>query len=303
MPVRTTFFSRHREGGSYEYFDLPRHPGSIFFVGSTHAAAADNTGCGRTPDQPFATITYALAQCTASAGDVIYLLPGHVSLVAAAAGLVFNVAGVSVIGCGNGTIQPIIRFTTGIGADMDILCPVTFENINFQAGFADVTAAIDIDSTDVTFRRCRFSQQAVDLNCVRWIALPADTTASRLTIEDCRMIAYDAVNDAFIDYTDTGDGHIFRRNTLLGDWDVAAVGGAGIITNAIVCDNDMYNYSNTVDGCISFAATATGVCMNNYVGSLAAQANQILATGMAKCENFGAVVAEDLQGLAEPARA
>jgi len=120
-------------------------------------------------------------------------------------------------------------------------------------------------------------------------------------VEDCFIYADEATNDTFINYAGVGDGHIFRRNVLSGDWDnVTAVGGAGIITNATICDNYIYNRCTTNDSCLSFAATATGVMFNNMVMNGAAENNMILATGMAKAQNFGAIIAEDLQGTADP---
>jgi len=104
----------------------------------------NTAGHGRTPEEPFLTLEYAMSQTTADRGDVIYLMPGHVELVATAGALAMDVAGVTVIGCGNGTIQPIIRFTLA-AADMNVTAAnITMENINFQAGVADVLIAIHI---------------------------------------------------------------------------------------------------------------------------------------------------------------
>ena len=63
------------------------------------------------------------------------------------------------------------------------------------------------------------------------------------------------------------------------------------------------NAATTASGCLNFDATATGVMTNNMVGNGAAQNTQILATGMAKNQNIGAVTTEDLSGIAEPTRA
>src|SRR4051812_41694686 len=76
-------------------------PGNVFWVQSTSANAGDSAGKGRSPGAPFATIDYAVGQCTAGQGDVILVLPGHVETVTAAAGVALDVAGVSVVGLGN----------------------------------------------------------------------------------------------------------------------------------------------------------------------------------------------------------
>lgn len=306
MGTRTPLFSQYWPGYGYGFADIKRHPGNVFFVGSASTNAVDDAGHGRSPDMPFATLDYAIAFCTASVGDVIYLLPGHVELVTAAANLDLDVIGITIIGCGNGTLQPIIRFTTINSTDMDVDAEhITIENVNFQAGVADILGAIDVNCTDFTIRKCRFTEQTAALNALVWIVEPADATASRITIEDCLIYAFDAANDTFINYAGTGDGHIFRRNVMMGDWDnLSAVGGAGVITSACICKNYIYNLSNAANGCLLFAATATGVLMDNMCGNSAAASSQITATGMSKCFNYGVDIGGgDVQGIPEPAMA
>ena len=305
VKTRTPIMAHYSPGYGYAFADLMRHPGHVFFVQSTHARALDNAGHGRSPDLPCATLEYAMSLCTANAGDVIYLMPGHVELVATAGALAMDVAGVTIIGVGNGTIQPIIRFTLA-AADMNVTAAnITMENINFQAGVADVLIAIHITAADFTIRKSRFTEQAVDLNAIVWIIDDGAAAADNITIEDCFCYAPDAVNDAFIRFTGTGDGHVIRRNVLIGDWDnLACIGGAGAVTHANISDNYIYNLANTANGCLLFAATATGVMNNNMTGNSAAASSQITATGMAKNRNFGVNLGDgDVQAIPEPAMA
>ena len=55
--------------------------GNVFFVKSTGPNAADDPGHGKSPSKPFATIDYAVGQCTASNNDFIWVMPGHVETV------------------------------------------------------------------------------------------------------------------------------------------------------------------------------------------------------------------------------
>ena len=304
MGTRTPLMSRPHVGGNFAYADIAGHTGCIWFVGSTVTGATDAVGYGRDPDKPFATLDYVNSQATAHAGDVVYLLPGHVEVVAGAAGLVMDCAGLHVIGCGNGTYQPIIRLTLA-AADIDIdAANVTFENVNFQAGAADVIAAIDVNATDFTIRKCRFTEQTAALNALIWIQDAGGAGSDRITVEDCLVYAPDTANTHFINFAGTGTGHVIRRNCLLGDWGTMAIGGAGIVTECNVSDNYIYNLAVTVNGCINFAATATGVMSGNMVGNSAAANNQIIATGMSKNFNYGVDIAGgDVQGIPEPAMA
>lgn len=275
--------------------------GNIFFVDSGASNANDVPAHG-SKRQPFATIDYAVGRCTANNGDHIIAMPGHAEVVSAAGGLDLDVAGITLVGIGRGTAQPTVTLGTVAGADVDIdAANVTIENINFVANIADITAAIDVNATDFTIRNCRFTQAGDDLNALIWIQDAAAAGSDRMTIENCHVIAYDASNTHFVNFAGTGTGHIVRGNVLMGDWGTMAIGGAGVVTRAAIMDNVIYNNASDVDSCINFAATATGICVRNLVGSAAAQANQITATAMTVCENYGAVTTEDLSGVLEPA--
>lgn len=282
------------------FYQYPNPAGNTYYVNSTHSSASA-TGPGTSPECPFSTIDAAVGSCTANNNDIIVVLPGHAEVVSAAAGLDLDVAGITIIGIGNGSLQPTITLDTADTADIDIdAANITIENIHFRANFADIAAAIDVNADDFTLRKCRFSEVATNMNAKIWVQDAAAAGSDRITIEDCHVIALDAANTHFVNFAGTGDGHIVRRNMLIGDWGTMAIGGAGEITNAICCDNYISNAATDNDSCINFAATATGLCMNNRACGGAAQANGITAAGMAKCENYYGVLAEDLNGILEP---
>ena len=118
--LRNSLFSRQQPGGFWVVSRIEDQPGDIWFVDSGSATGSDAVGYGRNPDQPFATLDYAIGQCTANNGDVIICKAGHTESVAAAADLVFDVAGVTVIFQGNGTNRATIDFGTDAAADMDV---------------------------------------------------------------------------------------------------------------------------------------------------------------------------------------
>ena len=299
--LRTALFSRKQSGGFFIVDDLAQHPGAIWFVDSGHAAASDAAGFGRTPDAPFATIDYAVGKCTASQGDVVYVMPGHAEVVSAAAGLALDVIGISIVGLGNGSLQPTVTLDTANTADVDVdAAAITVENIHFVANFADIAAAIDVNADDFTLRNCRFSEAATNMNAKIWVQDAAGTGSDRITIEGCRALALDAANTHFVNFAGTGDGHRIIGNELIGDWGTMAIGGAGALTNAVCIDNIMHNAASDNDACINFEATSTGICMRNLIGGGAAQANGITATAMAIAENYYGVSAEDLSAILEP---
>ena len=298
---RTALFVRQQPGGYFIVDDLANHPGAIWFVDSGHAAASDTAGFGRTPDAPFATIDYAVGVCTASQGDVIYAMPGHAETVSEAGGLDLDKIGISIIGLGHGTLQPTITIDTADTADIDIdAASITIENIHFISNFLDIAAAIDVNATDFTIRNCRFTETGTDLNALIWIQDALAAASDRITVENCHVIANDTTNTHFINFSGTGSGHRFIGNELIGDWGTIAVGGAGVILNAVVRDNVIYNLAATNDACLNFAATATGICMRNLAGGTAAAANGITAPLMAKAENYYVDLGTDVQAILEP---
>lgn len=283
------------------YYRPPFTPGNVFFVSSV--TGTNSAGRGFSPENPLASLAYFFSGDfpTATNGDVVYLMPGHAETVSAAAGIVCDIAGVSVIGLGRGTSQPKITFDTATAADLDVdAANILFENIHFSANYADIVAPIDVNAQFCTIRGCRFSETAANMNALIWILGGSTTTSSGLCVEDCIANDADAANTHFISLPGTDAGNIIRRNYLYGDWGTAAIGAAGVVVNVQIHDNRIYNAATDVDSCINLAATATGYISNNYVTSGAAQANGITAQGCGKCNNFQGVNAEDLSALLDP---
>lgn len=286
-------------GGAYFLSEIDRFPGNVFFVCSVNGT--NGAGYGRSPDAPFASIDYAVGQCTASNGDVIVVLPFHAEVVSAAGGLDLDVAGITIRGVGYGAAQPTVTLDTATTADVDVdAAGITVENIHFRANFADIAAAIDVNADDFTLRSCRFSEVAVNMNAKIWVQDAAAGGSDRITIENCHCIDADAANTHFVNFAGTGDGHIVRDNVLIGDWGTACIGGAGVVTNATILRNSISNAAADSDACINFAATATGICMFNHACGGAAQANGITATAMALSQNYYGVVSEDLSAILDP---
>jgi hypothetical protein len=275
--------------------------GNIFWVDSGSTTGANSAGYGQNPDAPFLTIDYAVGQCTADNGDIIYVMPKHAEVVSAAGGLDLDVAGITIRGLGRGASQPTVTLDTANTADIDVdAADITVENLHLVANFADIAVIFDVNAKDFTLRNCRFSQAGADLNALVCVQDAAAAGSDRITIEGCHALMYDAANTHFVNFAGTGTGHIVRNNILIGDWGTMCIGGAGVVTRATIIDNVISNAANDNDSCINFAAGATGICMRNLAAGGAAQANGITATGMALAQNYYGVVTEDLSAILEP---
>lgn len=192
-------------------YQVPAEAGVLhrtFFVGTTSAAkgvtasdegnglVSDNSGYGLDPSRPFATIEYAQTYaCAANRGDKVYVLAGHTENITAAAGYVFDVAGVHYIGLGQGADRPTFTCSgTDDATDIDITAAsITFENFIFDmTGNDSVTAFIDLNAADCTFKNCRFlladSSGQVD------IGVDVGTGADRAKFIDCDFFGDTAVS-------------------------------------------------------------------------------------------------------------
>ena len=125
------------------------HGGGVFFVNSTDTNnKADDPSHG-SQVKPFATWSYAISRATANNHDVIYLMPGHAETIPAAAGVAYNVAGVTTVGLGEGAYRPTFTFNTSTAASVLISAAnARIRNIVGIPGIADVTQPFDITGND-----------------------------------------------------------------------------------------------------------------------------------------------------------
>lgn len=133
------------------------------FVCSTYGS----NGNDGTLEAPYATIDYAIGKCTASRGDTIVVMPGHTETVTAAGGIALDVAGVNIIGIGEGSIRPTVNFTTATTASFLVTAAnCTVKNILFTGGVDALANPIHIQAADVTLDGCEWRDvtgQATDV--------------------------------------------------------------------------------------------------------------------------------------------
>lgn len=180
---RTALFARNTPGGVFTIDDLAEHPGDILFVNS--ATGTNGAGYGKSPDAPVATIDYAVGLCTASAGDVIYVMPGHAEAIAAAAGIDADVAGISIIGLGKGSLKPTITMGTATTATFRVnAANVTVRNLRFVNNIDSLVKFIDVNENYATIEDCDYVTSSAK-EALSFINLA--TTFDYLTVRRCRF--------------------------------------------------------------------------------------------------------------------
>lgn len=145
MPTRTPLFSRQQPGGVFNIVDISNHPGNVWFVGSTVTGATDAAGYGQNPDAPFATLSYAFSSDVLAAGDVVYLLPGHNEGLGDAQ-IALDIAGVSIVGLGRGSLTPRFDFDHA-NASIDVAASnIAIRNVRLLPSVTAVLIGIDINT-------------------------------------------------------------------------------------------------------------------------------------------------------------
>lgn len=248
-------------GGAYLNGFMPFFPttGTVFHVNSTAANAKDDPGHGTRPDNPFATLNYAVGRCTASKGDLILVGPGHVETVVAAAGLALNVAGITVWGMGSGSLRPKVNIGTLTSATVTISAAnVTVRNLLFVTTLDAVVTAIVISGADCKL----FSVETRDTSATQCLDFITTTAAAdRLYISDWvhRGDAAAGANTAIS--VVGGDGLVIENFNLYGNFVTAAIENkTTACTNATIGGGYKQNYiwtKNSADVAVTLAATST----------------------------------------------
>lgn len=271
--TRTALFSRHQPGGVFTVSDIVEHPGDIFFVDSGAATAADSAGAGRSPDAPFATIDYAIGQCAANNGDVIYVLPGHAETVSAASGIDCDVAGVTIVGLGRGEARPTITLSAVASTVEIAAASVTLRNLLFKVT-DDCTIVIDVNSTDALVDACEIRHgsskefvTAIDVNG------GAANACDRAHIRGCVITSPIAGATNGIELGEVADRVVIEGCTILGDWTNAAIHNptGKVLTKLTVKDCFLEN-TQTGDHAIELVSACTGQLIRNLYKSDMTQA-------------------------------
>jgi len=261
---RSALSWRNVPGGMPAVIDTGRYPGTVFWVDSTNSNAGDTSGHGSEPDGPFASINYAVTQCTASKGDTIIAMPGHVETVTAAGGLAFGVIGVKVIFQGEGSSRATINFTTAASADMDITAAnVSLIGPRFLVGVDALTNPIHIAAADCLIKDAEWydapAKAAID--CV-----VATAAASRLVIDGWKFFASTTGTQKQSSIQVGAAANVVLKNIwIAGDFGTGNIENGTAWANVLIADVVLENTNvGPVPG-ITLAATATGNVVNAKV--------------------------------------
>jgi hypothetical protein len=84
------------------------------------ASAAALTATAAPSISPFATLNYAITQCVANRGDIIFIKPGHAESIASQPRSTSTLPALQIVGLGVGSNRPTFTFTTANTATIPV---------------------------------------------------------------------------------------------------------------------------------------------------------------------------------------
>ena len=203
----------------------------------------------------FSTIDAAVGECTASAGDRIYVMPGHTESVTEAAAIDLDVVGISLIGLGTGSLRPTITFTTATTADIDIdAADITIENFLFKCDIDALAAGIDVNAAGFTMKNCEFQIVGTD-DALIWVITAA--AADDMTIQDCVFRGSHAGPTECIRLVGADRAKILN-NYIIGSYSTAAINGITTASTEILVKGNTVSNSVIDKLFIDLVASCTG---------------------------------------------
>lgn len=293
--TRTALESRQNPGGLFAIEDMSLTTGSRFYVHSV--TGSDAAGYGTSPDAPVATIDYAIGLCTASKGDIIYVMPGHNEGLGSAQ-IAVDVIGVQIIGLGKGSLRPRIDFdnanasidisvsgcllrnlvllpsVTGVLVGIDVMAgalDTVLEDIEILpgedgGGVDEMIVGIDIGvgCTRTAVRRVKHLQHASVAHAIACVKLTG--ASDDVLIEDCYLECLGGAAVAPINGDTTLSTRVLiRRNLLVSDTQP----GIELLTatTGVIADNSIFSNLASIAAAIAGNGGALGTAQfrNEYV--------------------------------------
>ena len=251
---------------------------STFYVDS--GKGNDAAGCGGSWHAPTATIDYAIGLCSANAGDTIFVAPGHAETRTTA--ITVDIAGVSIIGLGRGTLRPYISCaTTGIDVLDVTAANCSIKNIGFnEQTVANNTSDINIAGANCLIEGCHFDLGANNLECIT-IADAGDFA----TIRNNWFVVTANGPDAAIEVESANtDGTLIEGNTFVcsdgtNTFDAAAINSTVANTNMVIKSNTFLGAGIASTSLIAATAVKKTVVGNSYGDGAVAVASDNINQG------------------------
>lgn len=258
------------------------HPGKVFWVynGTTGLLAGQRGGSDGnkgTFDSPFSTLDYAVGQCVANRGDIIFIKPGHAETITSATTLALDVAGVAIVGLGLGNNRPTFTYTTANTATVNVSAAnISMQNCRFIGNFLSIASAITVGAAPYfTVDKCDFTDTSAILGFLSAITTTVTVNADYLTLTD-NYIKSDATTKSVAPVVVLGTmtglsavGNLVVQTVAQNNVSQFISHAALVMTALLVKDNIVYSVNtDTATGAILVSTTATtgsGMIIGNRI--------------------------------------
>lgn len=243
-------------------------PNNVFFV---HSVTGTNVANRGSREEPLASFDYAVGLCTANKGDVIVGLPGHVETISAAGSLTMDIAGVTIVGLGNGLNRPIMDYTVAAGTvEMDA-DNTRITNCVFKANVTAVLVGVNVDGAYCEFDNNYQTFDATGDDFV--IFLDVGTVSHAYVHGNYFRTELAAGADSSVKLTAASFARV-HNNEFHGQWAKAPiVGETTLSTDLSIVGNVIFNADTSVYNGIDIGAlSSTGEIVGNRVTALYATA-------------------------------
>lgn len=238
--------------------------GSTWYVDSAIAGSD-----GSAPDNALATLDEAFAKCTANQGDTIVVLPNHSETITGAGGIAHDVAGVSVVGVGNGNQRPRFLMDAGTTVTYAISAADAYVgNLVFAAGHADIVACFDVTAVHAHIDGCEFVDNTADENFKSAVhASGSANSADGLKVTSNRFMTPDAATLGFVLFDDDIEFAEISDNIIISE-------GTGLAT---------------IFTCATGKDVQRFVCMGNFLSNKSTSGNLAYSNDTASPNNSGII--------------
>ncbi len=223
----------------------------------------------------YSSVKTALANCVASRGDVILIMPNHTEDITSATDLNINVAGVRVVGLGSGNNRPTFTLKTATSAIL-----------TFSAANTSLENCI-VDGTGIDAIASMFSVTAAGVSVLgnKFVTASATAQATLGFLTTAAANDLKILDNEFYGTSDAGTTSVVRlvggtnihieRNSFIGGYS-SGVGAIENITtdcvNLVVKDNLINNLTALSTKAMTFTAGSTGQISGNKMQILSGTA-------------------------------
>jgi hypothetical protein len=201
--------------------DIQNGNGHVFWVDSNQGSDGNNGNF----NHPFATINYAVSQCTANIGDKIFVAAGHIETVSSIAGLALDVDGITIYFMGEGSDRATIQIGTIVAACVSISgSNVTLVKPRFQAMLDGLLNPVIVNGPDCKIEHAEYVD-GTDIDSKKGLA--ATSLAVNMKIHGWKYIPGNGAGSqklSQVEIPSAANVEIFNVE-IAGDFSVANING------------------------------------------------------------------------------